>query len=73
MSNKEEFREWRDHRITQTVIQSLEEVKKEYIESCVQNAGAGESIEAARQAGVVEGLSYFLQVEYSDDLEDDDA
>lgn len=67
---KEEFRSWKQDKVTQTVFLILEELKHEYTDELVSGKHLKDSVEQAKIVGRIEAFSSMLNLEYeSDDLE----
>mgnify|MGYP000645520801 CR=1 FL=1 len=63
---KEEFRDWKESKVTEYVLDTLENMKDDYMEALRGFVRVGESVQAARCEGMIEGLEQLLAIDYED-------
>lgn len=70
--NKEQFKEWKEHLITQEIFKALEQTKNMDIESLVEgntlSADPGETAQlTARIVGKIQGLNQLINISYENE------
>lgn len=64
--DKESFTQWKENLVTMEIMGIIKEARNSYRDAIIGHAAEGESIQAARAAGMIEALDFLLNIQYED-------